>query len=560
MIMTENTLNKNKSGRQDLSKYFPVLIALIVLIVFIKTFFYYIIYFDDQMNMYVQSAGGSFWNAVGEAFKTNYLANHYYRPLTVVSFIINSIINGPNPMIYHETNIFIHMAASIVVYLILVKLNFSKIISLAASLLFALTPLQVNALGWISGRADLLAGLFIACSFLFFTGINDKNKFLRLLLILIMTVCAVLSKEVSLVLPFFLLFYLVLYPNTLPEFKHRLVLIILSAFVLAAYSLLRISIAGSVHVDKFSLHTMTTNLPLFAEMVFKFFIPLGVKALPDYSAVLTAAGSVLLLILITLPFRFKSINRKRYFTGMAWFFIFSLPGMFFNTMMTNGFFYWDCRSYASSIGLTIVAAEIFGLLKNYVPVKAFTYSAIAYLLLMAFGSFYYIRLYENGEVYWKSVNKDYPERYSPHVQLYYYYAFVGEDKKARAEILQAFGMEPGNVNNCILLAGSYYLDSKYDESLKVLTEGLKHSTDPGELSLAPHFIRTCGKLEASEALDNFISGYQSYKKALGKLREILLSEADDLLKKGDSKANIFLTSRLQKIDSVIEKQTALKTN
>ncbi len=72
--------------------------------------------------------------------------------------------NGPghrtlNPAIFHSANIAVHALAVMVVFNIL-RLLVSDLPALAGALVFAIHPVQAEAVGWVSGMKDLLAGLF----------------------------------------------------------------------------------------------------------------------------------------------------------------------------------------------------------------------------------------------------------------------------------------------------------------------------------------------------------------------------------------------------------------
>ena len=97
-----------------------------------------------------------------------FLAGHYYRPITSVTFIVDSILGEQSYFIYHLTNFLIHLFASILIFLIVENLGYSLITSLTTALFFALNPIHINAVGWIAGRGDLFAAFFSVLSMLIF--------------------------------------------------------------------------------------------------------------------------------------------------------------------------------------------------------------------------------------------------------------------------------------------------------------------------------------------------------------------------------------------------------
>ncbi|HEX9243380.1 MAG TPA: hypothetical protein VF875_13140 [Anaeromyxobacter sp.] len=82
-----------------------------------------------------------------------------YRPLTVATFLLNYQIAGADPAAFRVVNVALHAASTCLVYLLCAALGVSGGAALAAGLLFAVHPVHVEAVVWITGRAELLASL-----------------------------------------------------------------------------------------------------------------------------------------------------------------------------------------------------------------------------------------------------------------------------------------------------------------------------------------------------------------------------------------------------------------
>ncbi|MCS7034844.1 MAG: hypothetical protein NZ561_12750, partial [Phycisphaerae bacterium] len=73
-----------------------------------------------------------------------------------------------NPWVFHAANVAIHAGTSLLVLRLLGTLGLAPLPALIGAMVFALHPLQVEAVAWVSGLKDLLAGLFsIGCILLF---------------------------------------------------------------------------------------------------------------------------------------------------------------------------------------------------------------------------------------------------------------------------------------------------------------------------------------------------------------------------------------------------------
>ena len=64
-----------------------------------------------------------------------------------------------DPFPFHAANVLVHLASSLIAFFLLRRLLKSQGAALAGALVFALHPVQVETVGWISGLKDLLAGV-----------------------------------------------------------------------------------------------------------------------------------------------------------------------------------------------------------------------------------------------------------------------------------------------------------------------------------------------------------------------------------------------------------------
>ncbi|NMB98908.1 MAG: tetratricopeptide repeat protein, partial [Thermoanaerobaculaceae bacterium] len=105
------------------------------------------------------------------AFSTTYFG--FYYPITWISHMIDVSIYGVNPKGHHFTNILIHIFNTILLFNFLWKGGIDEVKSFIISALFAVHPLNVESVGWISERKNLLAAFF------FLLGMNLYVKYVR---------------------------------------------------------------------------------------------------------------------------------------------------------------------------------------------------------------------------------------------------------------------------------------------------------------------------------------------------------------------------------------------
>lgn len=85
----------------------------------------------------------------------------WYRPLTLLSFGVNYRLGGLDPAGYHLANIALHAASVWLLYRVALKVLPAPGVAMLAAGLFAVHPIHVEAVAPASGRADLLATLFV---------------------------------------------------------------------------------------------------------------------------------------------------------------------------------------------------------------------------------------------------------------------------------------------------------------------------------------------------------------------------------------------------------------
>jgi hypothetical protein len=87
-------------------------------------------------------------------------ATFYWRPAATTSFLLESLVHDGAAWGYRLTSALLHGATAAVAYVLLVRLLPSPKAALLAALAFALHPVNIEAVTWISARFDLLAALF----------------------------------------------------------------------------------------------------------------------------------------------------------------------------------------------------------------------------------------------------------------------------------------------------------------------------------------------------------------------------------------------------------------
>jgi len=249
------------------------LISLIIIITYSNTFVQEW-HFDDFPNIVENNA--IHWkkitfNTIKDTFlrADGYGQNNLSRPLPRLTFAINYYISGLNTLSFHITNIAIHIITALFVYLVFYKTlilliqrkdtQFTAItcqdVALLGALLWALHPLQTQAVTYIVQRMASMAAMFyIMALFFYLQGrLNGKNYKLQTVLYFGMfTACwmfAVLSKENAVLLPLSIITYeLIFFGFTKKKILYIIVLLFLFAAVAGMILFFtRGSNVGSIH-------------------------------------------------------------------------------------------------------------------------------------------------------------------------------------------------------------------------------------------------------------------------------------------------------------------------
>lgn len=540
--------NSKLNSRQFLAG----IIFLVVLFPYFKSFFYKLIYLDDDSLIFNRFVGGNFFENLLSAINTNYLGGHYYRPLALFTLVTDSLPGKDIYYFYHISNFIIHLFVSLLIFSILMnKSGYSNIVAFFSVVIFALSPIQINAVGWIAGRADLLAGLFSTIALNFYWSFLKTDKKLNLIFSAFFLFIAVLSKEVAILVPFL---FITLFFIERKEFllnKKTIVVFIYTFFALFIYYLLRGAFLTHVHIDKFSFEAFFDNILVLPETVAKFFIPTQVRALPRIETFTSIVGIIILIILLIIPNFIKQVNIYRYYWGFTWFILLLVPGMVNKTMEQDGFFYWDCRSYLPLVGIIFMIAEILTAAKTKINLYRYNIIVSAYSILLALITFYKLDIYKNPINYWASVSSDYPESFLPYIGLYNYLNHTKNYSEAEIKLIEAIKISPKEVSLRQTLCNFYLSLNKEEEAFSVLNNTFKDEVTYAEI-MFPAYISLCIKLQKTENINELIKIYSGNKKIINALKKELDLKMDALSKIGDSVNVKFLSHKLSMINKLLQ--------
>ena len=186
-------------------------LAAIIWVVFSQTLAYEFVNFDDNDYVYENPAVTRGLNLKGVEWAFAHSVEFNWHPLTIMSHMLDYRWYGLNAGGHHLTNLLLHTATAILLFLVLRRMTGFLWRSAFVAAVFAIHPLHVESVAWVSERKDVLSGLFFMLTLWAYARYVKKSKVqspkskVYYSLMLLFFVLGLLSKPMLVTLPFVLL-------------------------------------------------------------------------------------------------------------------------------------------------------------------------------------------------------------------------------------------------------------------------------------------------------------------------------------------------------------------
>ncbi len=492
------------SGRifTELNSYLEISILSLVIaatafILYFSNFDNNIVYCDD--NIFIERFTKDI--PLSETIDTT-IGTTFYRPVLNASFILDAksatkegvdITKLPPadereqldayvyPEVYQRTNLFFHIAGSILVLLTLVILRFPVLQSFILSLIFTVHPVLTPAVGWISGRNDSMITVFLLLSFIFFVAFleakNNKNSIIFITLHLFFFLISLFTKEIGIVFPFLCLMYVPyhLMYNTDRKILKNKALIAIPLWGIAGiawYMLRRAAMSKIASPDEIGLDALIKNFNSIPAMIGKIFIPHKMIALSSFEmfSILTGWFFIFALIAVFVLLVRKSgkkdsfRNSYKVLWGFAWFVVLLFPTLMIRIQFVDDFFdYAEHRAYLPMVGIFIIVSQLLVLFK--VNFRRAIPLAIGLIVFAAFAvkSYTYKDSFRDRIAFWSRMVETYPEKSRGYYDLGLGYKALKDHKKAEELFFKAMERNPGNKKIYYELMSMYDKNSEFDK-------------------------------------------------------------------------------------------------
>jgi tetratricopeptide (TPR) repeat protein len=352
------------------------------------------------------------------------MEGRFYRPLLTLWFLINKTLFGLNPHYFHVTSVLAHVAATALAFFIARALLKDAGAALFAAAIFAVHPLQVESASWISSVNDSLAAALCFASFLIYRKARaaPRNPAVWWTLTGILFLLALLTKEVSIVLPGIILVDLILVHPVLADpvladprpssgargearatssrrFANSVVIAAIATYGAVAIFWLTLrswALGGTAAVSS-SLPWSTTLLSAPKVALFNLYravLPMGLSPHYDFRLIESPGPQFLftLLALLTLAALaiFAAIRNPRLWVAFAWLIFPMLPTLNLRWMNEDDFIH-DRYLYMSMLGAALLAASAYAGVRDWIKTKwpamqLFRPLAACVVVILAFAS------------------------------------------------------------------------------------------------------------------------------------------------------------------------------
>ncbi len=445
-------------------------------------------------NPLLAHPGAAFSSPLHTSYSAKAGVSFYYRPIQAFSYSLDFIFWKASAFGYHLTNIVIHFLNTCLVFRLWNKVSGRRDAALYAGLLFAVCPVFITSVTYISGRADLLLLLFILISCVNVLKFFETGRFSYYCISLLSFLFALFSKESACV---FLVLVIALIESRTKDEKQTLGFraLVWSGFFFVAlfYFVFRGQVVPfpglTFTIQGGALDFFMTIFRLFSSYVLLGVFPinayLGRSVVYGFDGSLGAYFSIVFVFLAVFWFlrQFRSGNRPAIFAG-AWFVFSILPMCVYNILygrIGNEIIMPDNQFYLASVGLLgLLSLWFIRFFSRRIKGMAVSVFVAVYVLILLFQT---IRI----NLMWSDEERALKSFLSFNRKISYsnclIFAALGGALKRGGRIPEAKDAYHKAISLCAdaasfnNLANIYFDEKNYDEAKKLYEEAIRMDPD-----------------------------------------------------------------------------------
>lgn len=429
----------------------------------------------------------------------------FYRPIQMITYTFDYSLWKLDVRGYHLTNIFLHIGAALSLFWLISVLYNDWRLSLLTGLFWIVHPIHTESVSYISGRAEPLALMFMLLCFVFFVKAMSHDKKIYHILIPVSFILALLSKEMSIILPVLLVLYCYAFCKRI-KLKFYVPILI----ILALYCISRVTILSFLFTKKPVTTTLLQRFGGFCAALTNYFrimiLPFDLHMEYCRSSLTIPkiwVGGLIIIILLGLVLKSRS-TRNIVFFSITWFFITLLPSS--NLYPINAYMaeHW---LYLPSIGAFLILSK--GLLILFENQKLKSFAIVLTLSLLGF----YSALTFAQNDYWREPLTFYERtvKYSPNSSRVNYnlgllYKEMGRKEEAVASYKKAIKARPDYALAHYNLANLYLNMDHKEKAIAAYEQAVE---------INPEYVEAYNNLGfAYSAVNRYEDSIASYKRSI----------------------------------------------
>jgi protein O-mannosyl-transferase len=425
---------------------------------------------------------------IHKIFTSYWMGN--YHPFTLLSFAFDYHFVEVTPYGYHLHNFILHIVNALLVAIFVYRLFRKNLfVAFIAAALFAVHPLHVESVGWISERKDLLYTFWFLLSLIAYLLYLEKQKPVWLVASLVMFVFSLLAKAQAVTLPLAIVvidifrerkFTAKTIAEKLPFFILALgagIVAVLAQRADAAVNVFHLTKVQSFFFGSYSLgiHLFKSVFPLNQRALYEYPFDPG-HAIPFYIYLMP-------LLLPILAFTiWKTWKKNRYISfGLLFFLVTVLPVLQFFPVGEAVFA--ERYTYIPYIGLFMIAGAGFEELRGRIEggkKNLMIYGGIGVLVLFVLLTWARIQVWKDSVSLWTDVIEKNPSSVTAYINRGFIYNQddFKDYNKALEDCNTGMKYDSNNHKLYINRATAYRHLQMYDQAIADYTRSLqKDSTD-----------------------------------------------------------------------------------
>jgi tetratricopeptide (TPR) repeat protein len=482
-MQAEPMLPNQNPGAGEKFRTAAVCLGLLLLtaLVFGRTAAYPFVNFDDGYYVYQNPlvARGLSFSAVGWIF--THADCSLYHPLTMLSFLWDYQLHELNAEGYHWTNCLLHGASVVILFLVLRTMTGAFWRSAFVAAVFAIHPLRVESVAWVSERKDVLSVFFFVLTLAAYVRFTRQPRSVcRYLLVVLAFAAALLSKPSVVTLPFLLLL-LDYWPLVRRESWGRLVLEKIPLLALSVADSVITVVAATKEVHSYAFVPLAARLANAAVScwvyVRQLFWPARLtvyypRPANGYGPLSIVASILFIASVSALALAWR---RKRPWFGVGWFWYLGMLTPMLGLVQAGAFAHADRMTYLTEIGLcmalTWLAAEV---LRNNRIAGALGCGVI---IALAAGAWQQTQYWRSSRALWERAIACTTDNAMAHYNLGVENLEQNREPEAAAEFQKTLAINPGHSGAANNLGNIYLREGKTQEAIAAFQIAVKSDSE-----------------------------------------------------------------------------------